>query len=164
MKNCWFLWDFRQNIKGQGRWHPVWRHKWVIFSPDLKICMFKLFAKLFENETKSGWFNEIFSKNTKFWGVWPPLLCQKMAIFSSKSQIMSKYLCLNFLQNFVKIWQKSQIFLRFLIKYQILRCLTPLWRHNMVVFSSKFQNMCLYLCLNFLPNFVKIRRKMTDFL
>ena len=67
--------------------------------------------------------------------------------------------------NFFENSTSNGQYFNFFIKYWISRCWTPspLWRHTIAVFSSKVQNMLKYMCLNFLPNFVKTGRKMADF-
>ena len=67
--------------------------------------------------------------------------------------------------NFVKIRCKMTDFL--LIYHKNVKfwgVLPPLWRHKMPVFCSKFQKKFLHLCSNFLPNFVKIKQKIIEFL
>ena len=95
----------------------------------------------------------------------PPLWRHKMNVLNSKFQNMLEYWCLKLWANFVKIRWKLRDFSEIYHKISNFEVVDPpLWRHRIVLFSSKFQNMLKYMYLNFLPNLVKIRWKMTDFL
>ena len=134
-------------------------------SKYIKICAFKLFAKFHENQMKNNWVSlNVFRKYELYWCLTPHYnvieSCFRLNILKYFKMIVFK-LSANFFENSTSNGQ----YFNFFIKYWISRCWTPspLWRHTIAIFSSRVQNMLKYIYLNFLPNFVKTGRKMTDF-